>query len=230
MKILITDKIKENFFKRINKTDYCWNWIGSKNKSGYGLFILGKRVTGFQKSLRVKAHRFSFYLHYGYIDENLLTCHKCDNPSCVNPEHIFLGTHLDNYNDCEKKKRRIYQKMEFCKNGHPRIDENIIKNKNRTICIICRNKYAKDKHERLKNDKIRYAKRNEYRRIWSNNKRRNNEKFRDEINAKAREVNRNIKNNMSADEYKKYREDINKKAREAYLRRKNAIKSRSSSK
>jgi hypothetical protein len=75
----------------------CWEWVGSVNKAGYGsIYVDGKNV---------RAHRYSYLLHYGPFDGNLFVCHKCDNPKCVNPEHLFLGTCLDNTRDSVRKGR-----------------------------------------------------------------------------------------------------------------------------
>lgn len=86
----------------------CWEWIGTKT-SGYGYFGTGQRC-----SKVGLAHRFSYELHYGPFDKSLDVCHKCDNPGCVRPEHLFLGTHQDNMADKIKKGRAIYINGERC--------------------------------------------------------------------------------------------------------------------
>lgn len=78
----------------------CWQWLAGKDKDGYGNLALPGRRGG-----SIRAHRFSWVLHYGSIPEGMLVLHKCDNPSCVNPVHLFLGTYHDNYHDMKTKKR-----------------------------------------------------------------------------------------------------------------------------
>jgi len=90
--------LMERFMLKVNKTESCWHWIGSKNIStGYGaMHVRGKLL---------KAHRVSYELFNGKIPEGLYVCHKCDVPSCVNPEHLFVGSALDNTRDKMKKGR-----------------------------------------------------------------------------------------------------------------------------
>ena len=81
----------------------CWLWTCSVNKRGYGkLFGVKKARVGKQSEM---AHRVSYQIYKGEIPEGLLVCHTCDNPCCVNPEHLFVGTHKDNYDDMRRKNR-----------------------------------------------------------------------------------------------------------------------------
>jgi hypothetical protein len=81
------------------KKDGCWEWTGTKDKDGYGSVNLDL------KNIK-RAHRASWILYNGEIPKGILVCHHCDNPSCTNPEHLFLGTAKDNTNDMINKKRR----------------------------------------------------------------------------------------------------------------------------
>lgn len=91
---------KDNFWKRVTKTDNCWMWNGPKrhDQMGHGFFN--------QNGHRVYAHRFAWEITFGAIPRGLCVCHKCDVPQCVNPKHLFLGTRRDNALDMVRKGRQ----------------------------------------------------------------------------------------------------------------------------
>lgn len=92
----LAEKYREDFLKNVEKTESCWNWKGPTTR-GYGIFFAEKIIT---------AHRFSFILFYKQeIDKSNIICHHCDNRKCVNPDHIYSGTHQTNCDDMHRRGR-----------------------------------------------------------------------------------------------------------------------------
>lgn len=123
----------DGFFSRVRYSHGCWSWIGYKHR-GYGRYRFNGEMIG--------AHRIS----YAYFVEPLVPgmdiCHHCDNPSCVNPFHLFQGTRSDNMFDMSNKGRHKNGIKTHCKNGHPLSGDNlkITTRPNGTInrhCVTC---------------------------------------------------------------------------------------------
>jgi hypothetical protein len=89
-----TRDLKTRFFENVKKTKGCWLWSGNLNTDGYGVLTVKNK-----KPKQQKAHRLSYEIHKGKIPKGLIICHKCNNPSCVNPKHLYAGTHKQNSRD-----------------------------------------------------------------------------------------------------------------------------------
>lgn len=96
------DAIERFHKKYIKQEDGCWIWTGGARPNAKGT-LYGRHWNEYGKS--EGSHRFSYRIHKGKIPKGLYVCHTCDNPLCVNPEHLFIGTHKDNMEDMVNKNR-----------------------------------------------------------------------------------------------------------------------------
>lgn len=106
----------ERFWLYVQKTDDCWLWVGPLRKKAWPYGDLSYRTGGKKKHLN--ASRFSYELHFGPIPNHLNVLHHCDNPKCVRPDHLFLGTQKDNMEDKVSKNRQYRPGQRFSGDVH----------------------------------------------------------------------------------------------------------------
>lgn len=99
---MYTDDFISRFEQKFDKTEGCWTWKASKAGQGYGQIKLPKQRR------QAYAHRVAYEIYKGPIPAGQYVCHACDNPECVNPDHLFLGSSHDNHADMKEKGRHTY--------------------------------------------------------------------------------------------------------------------------
>ena len=132
----------ERFFKKVKKTTYCWEWLGCKNKNGYGMFGMNKEITG--------AYRASYELFIGKIPKGMTIDHICRNRSCVNPVHLKVMTLKENilrgtsFSAINARKTHCIRGHEFTKEN-----TNIMTNGSRQ-CRTCFNMLQRNYRKKIK--------------------------------------------------------------------------------
>lgn len=129
---------EERFWAKVptRPVDGCWEWTGHKDKDGYGTLRVG--------NTQVRAHRFSYELVNGALDG--LGRHRCDNPGCVNPQHIEPGTHQDNMDD--RMAAGHYAPKTHCKWGHEFTPDNTAVYSGQRYCRACIHRRASEQRQR----------------------------------------------------------------------------------
>jgi hypothetical protein len=109
-----------NYLPDVLDENQCWEWKGKTDAYGYGYICNNKKT--------LKAHRVSYEIHYAEPLGNLHCLHKCDNPKCVNPLHLFSGTNLDNIRDKVNKGRCYTGNQKGQNNGASKLTDDVVKN------------------------------------------------------------------------------------------------------
>ncbi len=120
----------DRFESKFTKGSNCWEWQYALSGKGYGVIKYKGKGYG--------AHRVSYFLYKGDIPEEIFVCHKCDNPKCVNPNHLFLGTNSENMKDCYAKGRMTMPSTSRFKTGHFGINRELLDVDTLCLAIINR--------------------------------------------------------------------------------------------
>lgn len=127
---------------KIDTDTGCWNWTGYLYH-GYGILSVARKPT--------KAHRVSYEIHHGAIPSGMIICHRCDNRSCVNPDHLFVGTYKDNNQDIVDKGRHYLSKRTHCDKGHAYTPENTYqRTPSSRRCRTCDRDYQREYQRELR--------------------------------------------------------------------------------
>jgi hypothetical protein len=110
------------FFRKVDKTETCWVWTGNTSRNGYGSI-----QSGGKGSATLSAHRLSYEMHKGQIPNGYVVMHSCDNPSCVNPDHLSVGTFKENTADMIGKGRKRTTAPRGADNGKAKLNDSLVR-------------------------------------------------------------------------------------------------------
>lgn len=141
--------VAERFWSKVDRSGSCWIWTAHKDRRGYG------RFWWLESGRAEPAQRAAYMLTKGRIRKGMYVCHSCDNPSCVNPEHLWLGNSQDNNRDMRRKLRARFQVGLYCRYGHFVVGENVYKCYDSTtgnlkrVCRACRKRLRDERQVRI---------------------------------------------------------------------------------
>jgi hypothetical protein len=142
----ITAEMQVRFWRKVQKLgpDECWTWVGKVNGKNYGRF-------SFSRTIQLLANRVSLAIALGNLDDDQMACHHCDNPSCVNPLHLYAGDAESNARDAvvRGRLRSANAAKTHCQNGHEfNADNTFLKFGGRRGCRICRLEWSRRKRHK----------------------------------------------------------------------------------
>lgn len=114
---VLTESDTIRFWSKVNTESDCWTWRGTKLPHGYGIFYVARNGI----KTKYYAHRVAYSLVNGPLLPGLFVCHRCDNPSCCNPSHLFAGTQTDNMRDAKRKGRCVFNPLKGEANPHSKL-------------------------------------------------------------------------------------------------------------
>ena len=141
MKILITKDLIEKFWEKVEDVSLltdedCWLWIAAKDKDGYGKIRFTQRK---HNPVDFRAHRLSYLMFKGSLSDILVVAHSCDNPPCINPNHLILKTSQANTEERDTKNRNFEANLTHCVRSHEFTEENTrITPSGKRECKICK--------------------------------------------------------------------------------------------